>query len=332
MPAASPYHHSSAASYHPRSTVANYQQPSSFAKQAPPVPPRQCRDVIWGILFYAHLGVMAYLAARYAPQAVNGAVESYAQATGGGRRTLDVRGSVFRFLQDDGEDGEGSDELSIDPQALLVILSLAGVLGSVLSSLAMTVMMTFAEGLIKIALWFNILIFAFMALVSLITGAIGGVLMGLAFCAISAYYAWNVWNRIPFAASNLVTAVTAVRANIGLAFYAYLSLVLLFGWSIWWTVSSVSTLMVVSECDGDGECAKEISGLLVFLFFISYYWTIQVITNVVYVSSKSMFRICSRRTNSQANSWSSLNLQARHNRWHRRNLVVRTHGGEWLLF
>lgn len=70
----------------------------------------------------------------------------------------------------------------------------------------------------------------------------------------------------------------------GLVFYAYLSLILLFGWTIWWSAASVSTILVVHECDGDGECGKEIQGLYVFLFLVSYYWTCQVITNVVHVT------------------------------------------------
>jgi hypothetical protein len=100
-------------------------------------------------------------------------------------------------------------------------------------------------------------------------------------CALSAWYAWSVWSRIPFSASTLITATTAVRANIGLALYAYISLILLFGWSLWWTIGAVSTMLVLSDCDENGDCENDLNAWLLFVFFISYYWTIQVITNVV---------------------------------------------------
>ena len=141
--------------------------------------------------------------------------------------------------------------------------------------------MSFAEVLIKMALIFNIIVFGLMALASLAGGALPGAIMGGVMCAFSAYYACCVWSRIPFAAANLVTAVTAVRANIGLVFYAYISLILLVGWSVWWSISAAGTILVLGNCDANGNCANEINGGIVFLFLISYYWTIQVIMNVV---------------------------------------------------
>ena len=137
-------------------------------------------------------------------------------------------------------------------------------------------MIRFAEGLIKTALIFNVALFALMAFLSLASGSVGGALMTGMLCAFSAYYVCMVWSRIPFAATNLVTAVTAVQANIGLALYAYLSLILLFGWSIWWSITTISTILVLGDCDADGECENETSFLVLFAFVFSYYWTVQV--------------------------------------------------------
>jgi hypothetical protein len=93
-----------------------------------------------------------------------------------------------------------------------------------------------------------------------------------------------VWQRIPFAASNLVTAVTAVRANIGLAFFAYTNLFVNFLWSVWWAIAFVATTYVVSGCDAEGDCESEVNGFYVFLFMVSYFWTAQVVKNVVHVT------------------------------------------------
>ena len=113
-----------------------------------------------------------------------------------------------------------------------------------------------------------------MAVVSLLGGVIPTALMFLFFCGLSAYYAYRVWSRIPFAASNLVTAVSAVKSNLGLAFYAYWSVVVLFLWSIVWMISASSTLYVTGNCNAEGEC-ESVNGGLVFLFMLSYYWTAQ---------------------------------------------------------
>ena len=255
------------------------QQPYQAAHdQQHPQPQGGCRDIFWGILFYIHLAAMAYCAAVFAPQALSGAMDNY-NANGGRRMLLNasshyVPSVVSRFLEENNEDAEIS--MDIDPKELLAIVGLAGVLGCIFSSLAMVLMIRFAEGLIKTALIFNVVLFALMALLSLASGSVGGALMTGMMCAFSAYYVFMVWGRIPFAATNLVTAITAVQANIGLAWYAYLSLILLFGWSIWWSITAISTILVLGDCDADGECENETSALVLFAFIFSYYWTVQV--------------------------------------------------------
>lgn len=109
-------------------------------------------------------------------------------------------------------------------------------------------------------------------------------IMGIGMFALTCYYAYVVWGRIPFAACNLETATTAVKSNLGLAFYAYGSLFLAAGWAAWWMVAFVSTLYVAGGCDGQGNCAKDPSGMLVFVLLLSCYWTFQVIQNVVHVT------------------------------------------------
>lgn len=102
-------------------------------------------------------------------------------------------------------------------------------------------------------------------------------IIGLVLFIFTVYYAYVVWGRIPFAATNLVCATTAVKSNMGLSFLAYLSLPIMLGWSCWWLVSFVSTVYVTSGCDGQGNCTSELPGILVFALLLSYHWTFQVI-------------------------------------------------------
>ena len=228
---------------------------------------RGCRDVFFSILFYLHLVAVFYSGIVYAPQAAN--LEGNNNDEGGGRRSLLTASLTNRWLE---EDDYG--DIEIDPKALMSVLVIAGVLSFIVASLALGFMMRNAAMLIKLALWFNIILLAIMAVFSLLGGATPMALMFLFFAGISAYYAYTVWHRIPFAAANLITAVSAVQANLGLSLYAYWSVVLLFIWSIFWMISASSTIFVTGNCNADGEC-ESVNGGLVFLFTLSYYWTVQ---------------------------------------------------------
>jgi hypothetical protein len=108
--------------------------------------------------------------------------------------------------------------------------------------------------------------------------------VGIFLFVLTVYYAYVVWGRIPFAATNLVVATTAVKSNLGLSIFAYSSLPVIIGWSCWWLVSFASTVYVTSGCDAQGNCATETPGILVFSMLLSYHWTCQVIKNVVHVT------------------------------------------------
>lgn len=230
--------------------------------------PRRCQDAIWAILFYAHLAVMAILAATCLPQMLATVADGDQQ-----RRLMKLR-----FLEEQEED------MVVDLDGMLWIVSVCGVAAFVLSTLALGFMIRFSEILIKTALLFNVVLTGLFSVLALLQGNLLGGMIALFMFGLMAYYAFVVWSRIPFAATNLITASTAIRANMGLSFYAYLSLLISLLWSIGWTAASVSTTFVVHECDFEGECQKEISTLFVFLMALSYYWTIGVIGNVVHVT------------------------------------------------
>lgn len=261
--------------------IFNEKDGTTYTKPSPPE--RGCRDVFWGFLFYAHIAGMIAVAVMYGPQLASGAQDAVNNYNGGGGGGRMLQSVASRFLQDDAEADAGEIDLDVDPAALATIVALCTVIALVLSTVALGFMMSFAEALIKMALWFNIIVYGVLGILSLVSGAAPAGIMFLVFCGIAAWYAYRVWGRIPFAASNLVTAVSAVKSNLGLAFYAYWSTVIVFLWMILWSVSTASAMYVLGECEG-GECQKEVGGFLGFLFLVSLYWTLQVISNVVHVS------------------------------------------------
>jgi len=197
--------------------------------------PKQFNDVFFGVLFFAHLGVMAVLLI----QSIAGGY----YGNGGG----DVSGIVYAC-------------------------SVCGVFAAGLSTVALGFMMRFATALIKTALFFSVASSAALAILGLASGNMLMGILGLVSFAFGCCYAYFVWSRIPFAAANLNTALTAVRANLGLTMVAYVFLGLALGWSIWWSVATSSMI------DGYGAG-------ITFLFFLSYYWVHQVLQNTMHVTS-----------------------------------------------
>lgn len=244
--------------------------------------PGTCQDMFWAILFYAHLGAIGAVTAKYAPLMKEELAEGYADGYQNNGRRLS---SISRFLEDNGGENQQEDaELDFGMDAIWFILGISGLFSCLISTVAMMFMMSFAQGLIKMALFFNVLITALLALLALSSGEGSLALMsGFAFL-FSLYYAYVVWNRIPFAASNLVTAISAVRANMGLAFFAYSNLIVSFLWSVWWAIAFIGTSYIVGNCNPDGTCEGQLNGWAVFLFLVSYFWTAQVIKNVVHVT------------------------------------------------
>ena len=243
--------------------------------------PKRCNDLLFGILFYAHLGVMAWCTATYGPTMLS---ELEAQYENGQRYLLRLLEGENGNQQTD--DASGSEEFSFElsMNEVLLLLGISGALGFVLSSLALGFMMMFAEGLIKFTLLFNVISSLVLGLLMLALGAIPVAIMALVMFALSTCYVCSVWARIPFAAANMVTAISAVRANIGVAFFAYVSLVINFLWSFWWSFAAMATIMVTNGCNSKGECESEVNKIVLFLLFVSYYWTAQVIKNVVHVT------------------------------------------------
>jgi hypothetical protein len=183
--------------------------------------------------------------------------------------------------QENQQEDDGDLELNLSPRTILVLLSTSAILSLMFASIALAVIMSCAEFLVKGALIFNVALFASICLMAFLSEVYGLAVVLLVLTGFVAFYTCRVWNRVPFAAANLTTAVAAVRANMGLAFYAYWSVLLVFLWSAWWSVVSFSTVYVTNGCQPDGNCAKELNGGIIFLFLLSYYWTAQVIRNVV---------------------------------------------------
>lgn len=161
-------------------------------------PNHQFQDVIWAVAFYAHLAVVLVLI-----------VVGLQSSSSGGVTAGNYGGLIFT-------------------------VSVTGVTSLGFSISALSFMMKNAESLVQSALVFSVAsslavgIFGFM-IGSMLMGILGIVSFAIGIC-----YAKAVWSRIPFAAVNLKTALTAVQQNMGLTAISLVLACLAFVWTLVW--------------------------------------------------------------------------------------------------
>ena len=209
---------------------------SNFNGQKGEAQPQKFNDVFFAILFYAHLVFMGLLLA--------------ASLSGG-------------------NGGQGGGDFAF---GMVYFCSVCGIFATGLSTVALSFMMQFATSLVKLALFFNIGCSLAIGIIGLMSGAILMAVLGFLSFFIGCCYAYAVWDRIPFAAANLNTALSAVKSNLGVAVVAYFFLFLAFGWTIWWSIVA-------------GDIMANYGSGIAFLLFLSFYWTQQVLSNTVHVTT-----------------------------------------------
>lgn len=202
--------------------------------------PKQFNDVFFSILFGLHLVVMGVL--------LIGAISG---GNGGYYNNNDGGGSVG---------------------GMVYACSVCGVFAAGLSTVSLGFMMKFTHQLIQTALFFSVASSLALSVIGFLSANLLMGILGLVSFAFGCCYAYFVWSRIPFAAANLNTALTAVRDNLGLTIVAYLFLALALGWSIWWSVAT-------------GGLMEAYGGGIAFLLLLSYYWVHQVLQNTMHVTT-----------------------------------------------
>lgn len=87
--------------------------------------------------------------------------------------------------------------------------------------------------------------------------------------------------RIPFAAVNMTTAITAVRANLGIVLIAYLFPILGIAWVLLWMVAFLGLYDTVYSSGGNDGGSSGVAYGYLFLLFLSMFFTEQVLENSV---------------------------------------------------
>jgi hypothetical protein len=212
--------------------------PQAGQKQA-----ARCNDPIFALLFYVTVIAMLAVSVVYGPSAM-----------------------------ESDENGESYDYSGYVTATVIVVC-----LSFLASGGALAIMMCIPETLIKVSLIFVVVLAGLWMVMAFLSGQIFAGIMGAIFFAMSLCYAKVVWGRIPFATANLVTSMTAIKANLGVTLYAYLFTIIAGMWSILWSVSFVGIYNESETCDATGNNCDPGYGIL-FVLFVAFFFVQQVLS------------------------------------------------------
>ena len=236
--------------YHVADVPTSYN--SNDMQQLRTSPIKQYQDVIWGILFVAHfIGMITFI--------------------------------VYSFMNPvtvTNEDGSTSTtNVAALNGKIIFLTATTGMTAVGLSAISISFMMHHAKILVEVGLLFSVATSLFIAIVGFMMGSIMMGVIGIISFAVGICYTYAVWSRIPFAAANLTTALTAVRANMGLTVVSLGVTLLAFGWTIVWFLGvggayvqsngAVIFVLVRHDCVGFDEFQFQLVGLLTNYFLFS---------------------------------------------------------------
>ncbi|KAL3789049.1 hypothetical protein ACHAWO_004606 [Cyclotella atomus] len=222
--------------------------------------PKGCRDVWAALLFYAQAIAVGVFCFWLGVPAVTKQIDSSDQQ-GNSNGGYNVKYSGIMYL----------------------VMSAAGC-AFVLSALSLGIMSCCPKILIQFSLLISLLlslavcVYAFMYN-SILGGVFGAVIFLLSLC-----YACAVWRRIPFAAANLKTALTATRQNFVVYFVAYAFVFITFAYTFMWMTAVVGIFDangVIDDTTGD-VVEDPMVWLYFFLLLLALFWSEQVFQNTVH--------------------------------------------------
>ena len=210
--------------------------------------PLACRDIVFLLLFLFHIVGVAFLATTY------------------GNVALDQKSQI--------EIGEGNVELYYFN--LVYVAGMSGFFAVAASLMALGLMTIIARRFVQVALVLAVTI-------SFAWGTIGiGLspknivpITGFIALALSVAYTFIVWDRIPFCAANLVTALSGIKANSGTLVIAICFQIFCFAYCIFYALVVVGVHDAILE--DKLHLSSDMQGFVYAMLGISFYWTYHVI-------------------------------------------------------
>ena len=195
----------------------------------------------------------------------------------------DNDGSNNAGTGDGDDDSNSSSNSNVSLSGLLWLCSLTCFVSIGISAVSLQVMMNHSEILIQSSLIGSCCFMVIMILLFFIDGVIT---VGICWCILllmTVLYTRSVWNRIPFAAANLRTALSAIQTNGGICILAYGISCVAMIWTMIWSLALIGISFKESSCVG-GVCKPHMNIISITFLILSFYWTTQVLQNILHVT------------------------------------------------
>ena len=158
----------------------------------------------------------------------------------------------------------------------VIVAALVAALSFAAASIGLILLFIIPQFFVKIALLVTIVLAAAWMIFYFVTGKTLGGILSVLFLVVALWYTIAVWKRIPFATANLITANTAVRANLGVALYGVGFGLIGVLWTICWTVAYAGVSHATTSCDENNVCSDTNVGILILLF-LAFFFVQQVL-------------------------------------------------------
>ena len=227
-----------------------------------------CRNVLFLLLFVFHLLFIGYLGNIYGNEAL--------RPHGGFATAVTPEELLVNTTTVTDTGDHDTQEVTIYYSNLIVLAGWSGLFAVILSALLFSAMAIFSRHFVQVALCLVICL-------SFIWGTAGIGLSpqsfvpvtGIIALALTVAYSFIVWDRIPFAASNLLTALRGVNAVPGIIVVAFLFQAVAWTWLLYYVV--VVCGVYDSIKNGDLPVSQEFRVIVYSFLGLSFYWTFQVL-------------------------------------------------------
>lgn len=188
----------------------------------------------------------------------------------------------------------GPSSFTIDYRNAIALLGVSGFYACILSYLSFGFMLIMSRALIHVTLVFSIILSLAWGMLGLRTIDPYGLISIMGFGALLLTLGYTIynWQRVPFASTNLHTALCAMRCTSDITLLGMGSILVAFAWCIVWSMAFIGSVDTFDpgECLHQSTCVFEVPLVRILLygfFAVSFYWTNNVIKNVLSVTVAS---------------------------------------------
>ncbi len=251
-----------------------------------------CNDSLFAFLFLCQFLLVSMAAMAFGPAAIHdkllgamadqeGMEHDYNPFAGLQSDDVIVTGLYEQPKMDGGDmaddlGGRGDERISyIDYVNVIQLICIASGYASISSMFALGFMMMLARNILQAILIFTVAVCLSWSVLGLtLSNNFFIPAVGIFALLMSACYAWVVWDRIPFAATNLSVALKGMRGTLDIPLLGVCNLVATFAWTICWICAFFGASDYLWN---EEELSNDWMVVVVIFFFFSYYWTTQVI-------------------------------------------------------